>query len=254
MGFADSDKINKIKDRVDSINKIAEQLNAKYFNAFYSIKHKFEISIDNDLKDGNLIIGNFNDYDYFFIEGYHQKSGKNDYSHWISKLIIKLKDKKIPNFQLITKKSVLIQILKDFLLGIFLFLLPFTYFFTESKAGIILFFILLLFFGGLSLLAFSESIEGVKKIFLQDKYRIFNNKFKERYIILSNNDPSEISKLLSDEVCSTIVNYPSDINLLFKDNYAYYNFDYNKQLTFTDCKEILNTIHDIVKNIEKTLN
>ncbi len=252
-----------IEARSPVVREISEKLNAAYFNDINTIKDHFNLSEKDksEMIDSNVIAGKIEGHDYCFIEYYHliSDSRSRDFSRWVSKLYIRMKNDYFPNFELITNKNLLIQIATYTFFGLFL-LFPlsamFSMFLNHQKelpnifamTFVGIFFLFALF-------AFVILIIKIFKILLkflkQYKYEIHNPEFRMRYSILSDYPPSAINNVFSNKVCSNILREKKDINIIFTKRCAHTEFNLNEQLSFERCEEKLNELNNIIKLFEK---
>lgn len=245
---------NKVKSRANTVKEISDKLNANYLFGAKSIKNKFSFDISESyINDSNVIYGSIEGFDYCFIEYYYVNAFErgNSKERWISRLILKFKDEEFPTFHLITKKKALSDIIYSVILSLVFFIIPIIFYLSDGNNDIKLLLFLLAIFGVPFILTVGFIIHSLMMISDQDRFRISNQKFKEKYVLLdvlsSNNS---INSLFSEEVCSNIVNYPDDIDIKVKKNSISEEFGFNETLSFEICQKRLNKLISIVKLFE----
>ncbi len=249
-----------LKDRANFVKQLADELNAEYYCGLdENIKKKYDIAFSRfkkEEKESNVIVGNFEGYEYFFEEFYHERENRRDFSRWISYYRLRLKGK-FPNFTLKTKRN----IIQDYILSLFttfaLFLLPALLIYINlsnsnpSKAFQIFF--IFLFLGTWLMFMFLGVVSFIDFYFQQKKYKTGNQMFDKKYIIQGNPKLDAIKTIFSDEVCSKIANYPFEFNFIVKNNILVYDRS-NKCLKYLNlevCKKVLNDSVSIAKILEE---
>ena len=252
------DKNKKEKIRIEPVKAIATQLDATYVRGIDNINRIFPIPKNLDNNNSNAIIGNIDGYDYCFWEYFHIGSHFENYnSYYISKAIIKLKEKYIPPLLLLTKKSAIIKIIKVpfFILLFLIFILVFIFISTNTinsflKSTIMSFFLICIsFFNAKDLL--KKWVETLKNYNNQKIYNFSNQKFKEKYVILSKGDPQQIRNLFDEKVCSRIINYKANLYIEINNTSITSYFKTNEKLTYNLCQNHLNIILKQAKLFEK---
>lgn len=256
MGLLESCHQN-FEERIDRIKAIAETFGAKYSDNMDIVYNTFDIELDSDFNDANIIIGEKDGYDYCFLDTYHISENRKDPSGWKSILILENKNKRFPDFRLVTKNKAISEIITQTLMALFLFILPLAFFYltyiypsesskdTSSRIASIFIGVICVMSLFFSLLFFLNLIQ-YKDIFQQNKYRLIDD-FKEKYVILNANNPQEINKLFTDEICSRIFYYREDIDLTFHKNCTIFRFGFNEKLSFDSCDRALN---DLINKVE----
>ena len=263
MGLFGPSREERVKERSSFVRNLAKQFNSKYYYGIKNIKNSFYIENDSDMDDSNIIVGEVEDYDYCFVEYYHVKSGKNDSSRWVSKVLLKAKEGNYPDFELVTKRSAKLQ--AGCLLGIgafiglptitqsivflTMFLAGFKNSFSilEALGFLIIGLAFLSIFIGISYWLVKTGLNKMKKIKNNDNYNIRNREFKEKYVILTDSSPKEISKVFNEEVCNNIMKLPSELTIAFNKNTVSKEFNNNEQLSVNLCNQHLNDLLDKVR-------
>ena len=154
-----------------------------------------------------------------------------------------MKEKDFPDFSLKTKKQAFIEGIIALIVSVACFYIPF---FANNKD----FYFLLIILGGLGLIALFCCINHFKSIFQQDKYKISNYRFKEKYVIFSDSKPEKIRRVFSDNICTQILNYPSDLDIYFEHKSIVYDFPSDEQLSYNACLNLIGKYIKIVRLFE----
>ena len=113
----------------------------------------------------------------------------------------------------------------------------------------------LLFFGAfgfISYLLLSNTLKTYKQIKNQYQYYIRNPEFREKYVILSDDDARSISKVFTEKVCSRIVNYKPEIDhLQISNNCLLEDIPNDEQLTYLRCLEYIDKLTKEAQLFEK---
>ncbi len=260
MSFFDSDNNDKAKERVSSVKKLSEKLNADYYYGVDKLRAKFNLYTNSELKESNAISGKIEDHEYCFVEYYHTKNGKNDSSKWVSNLYMKTKDDTFPNFHLKPKSSTIsLAILLIIFASIFFIgslVLLGTVFFGNVKGGdvisIILLILISLFFNIVSLIIIAINVKTLKKVYGRDPYGINNRVFREKYVIFSEESPEKIRKIFTEKVCAKIIKEAGyDLDIIFVNNVTDDSLNYNEQLSLNSCNKHLNKLLKTIKLFEQ---
>ena len=250
-----------VRKRAPVIEHLAKMLNAEYFDSVYRVMGQFSIPDNRDMTDCNVISGNIDGYDYCFIEYFHEKRTKNDHSHWVSKVFLRMKYEGFPDFELDTKFGVFFNtaVILIFLIAIsivpaFIFLPSFFSMFPIFRfhgfMGFLsgLFFILVII--GILYFVGKFFFKSFFKAFDQKKYGILNKKFNEEYVIISDAPVNEIRKVFTEQLCARIVKQRGTLCIKVKNNCVSGEFKDNQQLSFELCNSHLNNLLKAVKIFE----
>ena len=239
-----------LKERTTFLSDLADQLNSELYHGTSLIKKHFSFIKKFDIEsDSNVILGNIEGYNFCFVEDYQEKQSKHSHSHWESKFIIEMKEEKFPDFSIETKKQAIKNYSFILLFSLIFFSIP--YFVSFFKNGNV--YIALIISGGFGLILLSICIQGFKNIFKQDKYKISNYRFKEKYVISSERKPEKIREVLTDKVCSKIVNYPGNLDISFSNKCISIDLPSNEKLSYNICVNLINKYIKIVKLFEDDL-
>ncbi len=260
---------SKMRSRMGPVKAIADRLNADYYHGIEEVKDTFFPSINDEMKNSNVIVGESEGYRYCFIEYYHRGRGKNDHSKWISRIALRLNEEDFPDFDLSSKSSALFSV------GCFIaFALPFgivplimltsfIFMFLNNKAipkdsqliPIIIglgFLFFTLIFGAISFFIINYALKTYKQINSQGKYCISNPKFRDKYVILTDSDEYRIRKVFNEKVCSRIVDFNPEISSIsIQNNCIQKGCDYNEQLSYPLCLKYINQLVKEAQIFEK---
>ena len=254
MGLFDFETAEtKVRNRTQLIKSLAQKLDARYLSDLRMVSKKFSFDIL-QAKKCNIIAGEYNGFEYCFLEYYHQKSGKNDHSRWVSEISVRFNEN-FPDFQLDTRFSALFTAWLTMIFGLPFLGLPvfflsqfLMFFFKIFKTGfdieilvpLLLFFGIGMISGMLGWLLFSPGLKTYKQIHNQGQYYIRNHKFKEKYVILSDANVNTIRKIFNDKVCAKIVDFKPDLDSInCTNNCLRSKFGHNEQLTYPLCMQYL---------------
>ena len=176
---------------------------------------------------------------------------------------MKAKEGNYPDFELITKKNAKFQagcligigaivgipVLTQSIGALIVILTKFgkSYSILELLLFVIIGFAFLSIFGGISYWLIKSGWDKMKRINNNDKYNIRNKEFKEKYVIMTDSSPNEISKVFNEEVCNNIMKFPSELSITFNKNTISKEFNHNEQLSADLCNQHLNDLLDKVK-------
>ncbi len=237
-----------LKERADFLSDLADKMNSELYQGTKLIKNHFSFIKKFDIDDGsNIILGNIEGYNFCFVEDYCIQASKHNRSHWESKFIIEMKQEKFPDFSLEPKKQAIKNYLTGLLITLAIFFIPyFVSFFKKDEV----YYIALIISVCIGLIVLTICIEGFKNIYQQDKYKINNYSFKEKYVISSKFKPERIREVLTDKVCKKIVNYPYDLNIRFEKKCIDIDFPWDEKLSYNSCNALINKYIRIVKLFE----
>lgn len=237
-------KVYSEEERVDCIKKIAKGFGAKFQTGLEEYTNLFnltEIATRSELDESNAVIGNIEGYDYCILEFFRIVYGKQPRSFYVSKAIINIKKDNNISFSLLTRKSVILQIINK-LLSAFVFSAIYLIVVlgvnhqnlnNQNSIYLIAFLCLIL------IVALWNTIKTIYKISLQNKYNIQNRHFINNYVILSDTEPKIIGEIFNDEVCSRIVDNKLDSDIIVKNNCITSDFSYDEELTLEGCQKRL---------------
>lgn len=259
---------SKIKSRIGPIKEISSQLNAKYYHGIGYVRNTFFTNINQEMENSNVIVGKNKLYNYCFIEYYHIGRGKKDYSRWVSKASFRLNEESFPNFELLKKKTVIYNL--GCLTAIVANLVFFSLFFLIAFFHQLLFvlhhdtnmrkfvmesfftFLVIGAFGFIAYLIFLNIRKTYKQIKNQSQYYIRNPEFREKYVIITDDDARSICKVFTEKVCSKIVNYKPEIeNICISNNCLLENLPNDEQLTYQLCLEYISKLTEKAQIFEK---
>ncbi len=264
----------KAKERADFIKNIAYQLNADYYFGTDSIKDKFNTIWGYFCeKEGNVIVGKIEDYDYYIVEYAKFRGNKFQGFYWEyeSRYVIKSKEN-LPDFYLLPKTNLTSFINTATVFISLAFSIPVIFLVLEKpEPSVFLTALSIIAIIGIILYkAFCHSTEYSN----QNKYMINNEGFKNKYIIKNYSDfkkpgqllqlitkysdPIKIREVLTDDVCEKLERNYSDIFLSVRGN-CVSDLDegsmemfqsYGKITSSDSCKYRLNKLLEIVKILE----
>ncbi|MBQ2592639.1 MAG: hypothetical protein II567_05085 [Candidatus Riflebacteria bacterium] len=265
MGLFGPDCIEMMKDRTSEMKVISERMNAEYYSDIDSVKKRFNLDDEPDIC--NVIAGNIEGYDYCFIEYYNPPKYRRGFirknAEWKSKLYLRAKNDDFPDFHLTTGKTALSSA-KTTISASLLFLIGSIYFLIamlstntgsnfETFGTIIWSLILLGVIISCVILIYSE-IKTIKQVKKQDKYAIQNKEFKEKYVILSDEDPEKIRNVFTDEVIAKILERTKVkeeyIDLDFYKSITSVKFEPDTKLSYSFCDSQLHRLLKIVRLFE----
>ena len=248
MDWFEPDAKKKAEERKNDVQYLAGQLEAEYCSTLMinELKNRFNsISKITEIENSNIIVGNIEGYDYCLVEYYHIRRGKGDHSGWRSKLIFRTKGS-IPDFRLLTKKSAISTACIGLFFGLLFLIIPICII-LSGKGGATIPAILSIV---ISLIILYCAVLDIKEIYENDKYGIRNSRFKEKYIIRTEASPNDINRVFTEEVCSKILNYPSDIDIEINEQEIFEEFELDEKLSYPLCKKHLNSLISKVKILE----
>lgn len=242
------------KSRIADVKALAKELDADYYYGISKVKDRFNIEDRYEYKgisDSNVIVGQREEYDYCFIEYFQTKASAGG---WKSKVFLRMKNN-MPDFVLMTKETAKSRFLFVGIISMGFILFPgtvlLTVLFGEGRNSNIIpavAAISLFVLAGLCLLIFI--IKYLIKFFNQDKYRILNKKFKDKYVIFSDAPSEKIRTIFNEKVCSKIIKKPSDLYIDLRNNCLSLSFEAREKLSLDGCNKYLNQIIDNVKVFE----
>jgi hypothetical protein len=267
MGLFGPSRIEMMKDRTSEMKVISSRMNAEYYVGIDSVKERFNLDDESDYDNCNVIVGNIEGYDYCFIEYYrpeeYRRGGVRRKAEWKSELYLKVKNDDFPDFHLTTGKSALrssifgilgaLSLIISSIWGlIYCYLTRVTSTF-ESVITIVFAFILIIVFI-LSIVIIYSDINTIKQVKNQDKYAIQNKEFKEKYVILSDEDPEKILNVFTDEVIAKILERTNakekKIDISFYKGVTSVDFQSGTKLAFSFCDSQLHRLLKIVRLFE----
>ena len=258
MGLFGSSKEEKIQGRADAVKELAEKFHANYYSGIEKVKGNFYI-FDYEMNESNVIAGNVDGYDYCFVEYYHERCNKSDYPRWVSTLFLKMKNNKLPSFHLTTKSSAVTSSGLGILQGLFYLFLSILFIYLgidscrKTSDYTYIFPILLgLLFGLLAVALLELYLRPLFKLKSQSKYGIRDKEFLEKYAIISDDDPAEISKVFTEKVCSKIVNSLTDVDFNLNGSIVRVPFNTDSQLSYSSCRGYLDDLLYKAKIFENT--
>lgn len=270
MGLLSLFQINILKERADHIKNLAQELNAEYFFGTDSIKDKFFVDWSYCCnKEGNVIVGKIEGYDYYIIEYPIFKYNKIRGGYWVkeSRFVIKSK-KNLPDFYLIPKTDLTFFVFLGIICGTFLICsLPIFAAIEEPNPRVWLY--VLPFVAMVATILYFAFCHCTGYSY-QGKYKINNEDFKNKFIIknfsdykqagsfFKKTDPKKIREILTDDVCAELAEDYMNIFLSVRNNCVSDLGEENmetlqphRQLTSSDsCKYRLEELLDIVKLLE----
>ena len=99
-----------------------------------------------------------------------------------------------------------------------------------------------------------SDIKTIKQVKNQDKYAIQNKEFKEKYVILSDEDPEKILNVFTDEVIAKILERTNTkekkIDISFYKGVTSVDFQSGTKLAFSFCDSQLHRLLKIVRLFE----
>lgn len=245
---------DKTKSRIADIKALAKELDAEHYYGIERVKNRFNIDISYDPKgisNSNVIVGNREGYEYCFIEYYQMRKSCG----WKSKIYLRMKNN-IPDFELMTKEASICHLI---FLGVFTFIstvipmIIFVILFLHEKKwdlNVIIVVGVLLIFGVIGLILLKDCIKAFIQICNQNKYRILNKEFKDKYVIFSDAPSESIRTIFNEKVCSKIVKKPSDLHIDLKNNCISSDFAFREKLSLDSCNKNLNLLIEKVKLFE----
>jgi hypothetical protein len=225
----------KAKKRSDYIKNIANELNADYYFGTDSIKDKFNVDWGYLCeREGNVIVGKIEDYDYYIVEYANltrDSSKLQADSEYVSRFVIKSK-KTLPDFYLLPKQK-----LKSFIysttMGITLFLFFPAIFLIINRLETFVILVTLSIIAVIGIILYTALSFSVGYL-NQSKYKINNERFKEKFIIKNYSDyktaskffqigkyytdPMKIREVLNDDVCDKLERKYTEIFLSVRGN------------------------------------
>ncbi len=257
MGFLDSDRKGMVEYRSSIVKDLAKKMGADYYYGVDKVKSDFCI-FDYEMNDSNVIVGNKDGYDYCFVEYYHERCGKSDYPRWVSTLFFKMKNNNLPSFHLTTKSSAFTSSGLGILQSLFYLIMAFLFIylgidsFRKTSGNFYIFATIMgVLFGLIGVVLLNLHLRPLFKLKIQSKYGIRDKEFLEKYIIISEADPAEISKVFTEEVCSRIVNSLTDVDFDLSGCIVTVPFNTDSQLSYSSCKGYLDDILYKAKIFEK---
>jgi hypothetical protein len=266
----------KSKERSDFVKNIANELNADYYFGTDSIKDKFNVDWGYLCeREGNVIVGKIEDYDYYIVEYANltrrSRTLQAD-SEYISRFVIKSK-KTLPDFYLLPKQK-LQSIIYYTTMGIMLPIALIAIFITLNRPEpfvLLVASLIIAVVGFILYIAISYSVGYCN----QSKYKINNERFKEKYIIKNFSDyktfskffqfwtfytdPMKIREILNDDVCDKLERNFTEIFLSVRgncvsdlDEESIQMYQTYEQINSSDlCKYRLKQLLKIVKILEQ---
>ena len=248
--------IKQVSDRYEFIKKLAHDLKASYCcyaensYRFNDIKKQFNLAPNIELNNSNIITGKYEGYDYCFVERFSDDFRRLEIIKWTSTFVIKTNNKKFPDFKIIAKKSYVMFNFAYIMIPIALFAALIGYYIQNGTKDLNNLYVLAVMAVVSTLIFIVSFIIDLLKIKQQNKYKINNLKFKDRYIILSEADPNEIEEVFDDRICSRIAGYYTDLELSFKSKCFSKEFS-ETNLTFDLCDSNLKDYFSQVQLFEK---
>ena len=252
MGLLFDSEKEKAQSRVDFVKDLSKQLNANYYYGLQDVEKNFTLGSNPDC---NVIAGNIEGFDYCLVEYYHIMSGRHDHSHWVSRGCIRMHDD-YPNFELDTITSIKAVSGCAIFFGI-LFLIPtFTTLVLTFKSisdifneeiggglfGTLMFGFCTLGLAFVSYVLFSAGRYDLKQTDRQGKYNIRNLKFRQKYAILSEANPDEISRIFNDKVCERIVEAEPEVTPIIINGNCITAEIGNEEMSLSSCQDCLKTL------------
>ncbi len=260
--FEEEDAYTKVTNRISDVEKLSAKLNGNFINDIEKIKSKFSIDgSERDLDNCNAITGEIQGFEYCFIEYFHRRQGKNDHSHWITKVFLRF-NKDIPDFELNTKNSANKNVWGGFVFGSIFLLIPtgmivlgivaiinrnFAQLFNIIPFG--LFGLIFGLFGGWIIHSSKRTYNQIND---QGKYNIHNPRFREKYVIFSDDNLNKIRQTFNENVVSKIVDAKPEISSIsVRNNCLSSDFDRNDQLSYASCNKYLAPLLQQAKILEE---
>ena len=240
-----------VKSRVSYIKSLAKNLNAEYCYGIERVKNRFNIKVKDGISDSNVIVGNRDGYDYCFVEYYRTKK----HSRWESKLFLRMKYD-LPDFMLMTKESASFQLRFQAIFSGAFILIPIIGFINVIaqngwNSSLIPAACVILLFVGIGLWLLKDFFKYYKKVNNQRIYDIPHNKFKDRYVIISDATTNSIRRIFNEKVCSEFVDNPLDKDLIISNKCTSLDFQMTEQLSLDSCNDNLDLLLKRVKVFEK---
>ena len=248
MGFFDGSK-EMVAKRIEAVKNLCKEMNANYVYGAESLKEVFYLDYQDEMKDSNIITGQIEGYDYCIIEYYHMTHRKNDISRWISFGSLKMKNN-YPDFEITTINSAKNTANIDIAIGsvlsclILFYSIPCFFALFQGKTEAYLFFLIsfigILGIGYFAYYLLSSGSKMLKKIKNQESYNIKNQLFKNKYVILSDADPYIFKEIITDEVCSRIIEAKPEIKeIKVNKNCIKEKIGYDEKLSKTSCNKCI---------------
>ena len=208
MGLFSLFSLGMVKERADIVNNLAEELDADYYFGTSNIKDNFNVKWGHiDETRGNIITGTYKGYDYYVNE-FAMLTTKYSRSYsWELETRVVIKSKKeLPDFTLVSRTETSEFAFKLVLMVPIMLCCPLIFAAMDTRGDNAFrawaLALVIIFFVGLILFIAVKLCDGTLAYY---KYKINNQRFKEKFAIQSTASSKEIREIFSDKVCDEMV-------------------------------------------------